>query len=190
MKSKVFATLLLSLLSAGACADGDYLSPTGDRVRISLGAMRTGATTSFQLDQGSGAPGTVIDGENTLGLDHTLTEPKFEAEVRAGERHRVRLEYFSLDRNDTRTLSGAPLTYGNAVLLPGDPVQTSLSIRAFGLSYAYSFVHTPTVELAATLGVSDLDVSSRLLVATATRHADVQHNLAGPCRCPASRRPG
>jgi hypothetical protein len=180
MRNAVLAAVLLPLLAMSARADGDYQSPTQDRVRISLGVMETSATTTVQVDSGSGTPGSVIDGENTLGLDRSQTDPKFQVEVRAGERNRLRLDYFSLDRNDTKTLTGQPLNFGNTTLLVGDPVQTDLSVRAFGLTYGYSFVRNDAVELAATAGVSDIDIFARAQVATATRHVDVSDSFAGP----------
>jgi hypothetical protein len=179
MRNGILLAALLSVTATAARADGDYLSPTQDRVRVSLGVMQASAATSFQLDSSGGNPGSVIDGENTLGLDRSRTEPRFEAEIRAGERHRIRIDYFSLDRDDTRTLAGAPLAYGNVILLAGDPVQTDLSVRAFGITYGYSFVRNDRFELAGTLSVSDMDVDSRLRVATAAVHVDVSHTIAG-----------
>lgn len=184
MRNAVFAVALLSVLAGSARADGDYLSPTEDRVRISLGLTQTSATTSFQLDASNGSPGTVIDGENTLGLDRKQIDPVFEVEVRAGERNRLRINYSALDRDDTRTLTTGPLVYGNSTLLVGEPVQTDLSIRAFGITYGYSFVRNDKVELAATLGVSDADIESRLRVETASTHIDISHSFAGPFPIP------
>ena len=174
---------LLVLLATAACADDAYLSPTGDRVRVSLGLQQTSATTGFLLNNGTVA-GTPIDGENTLGLDRRRVTPSFEVEVRAGERDRIRLDYFSLDRNDRKTLTGTPLTYGGVTLRVGDPVQSDVSVRAFDLTYAHSFIHNERFELAATLGVADLDVDSRLQVATAMTHINVDHSLAGPVPTP------
>ena len=183
MKYRMFPPLLLAMAATGAHADGDYLSPTADRVRVSLGVMENTAVTSFELNNGQTA-GTYINGEDTLGLDRRQTAPKFNVEVRAGERDRIRLDYFSLDRVNTKTLSGTPLNYGGATLLPGDPVQSDISVRNFGLTYAHSFIHRERFELAATLGVSELQVDSRLKVQTSTRHIDVDHSLAGPLPTP------
>jgi hypothetical protein len=183
MRRGLICSSLLALLATTAYADDPYLSPTGDRVRVSLGLQQTGAATGFRLDSGT-VPGSVIDGENMLGLERRRVTPAFSVEVRAGERDRVRLDYFSLDRNDTKTLTGSPLLYGGATLLVGDPVQSDVSVRTFGLTYAHSFIHNERFELAATLGVSDLSVDSRLRVATATTHINVDHSLAGPVPTP------
>jgi hypothetical protein len=174
------AASILTLLAAVARADGDYASPTEDRMRMSLGVMQVGASTSLQVDSSSGAAGTYINGENTLGLDKTQYDPKFQAEVRAGERNRVRIDYFALDRSNTRTLTGAPLAFGDAILLVGDPVLTDLSFRDFELTYGYSFVRNATVEVAGTVSVNAIDGSARLRVATATRHVDSRQDFAGP----------
>jgi hypothetical protein len=184
MRNAVFAVALLAVLAGSARADGDYLSPTEERVRISLGVAQTNATTSFQLDASNGSPGAVIDGENTLGLDRKQFDPEFEVEVRAGERNRLRINYSALDRDDTRTLTTGPLVYGNSMLQVGYPVRTDLSIRAFGITYGYSFVRNDRVELAATLGVSDADVESRLRVETESTHIDISHSFAGPFPVP------
>lgn len=184
MTYRVCFAALLAVLAGGARADGDYPSPTQDRVRVSLGVQSVGASTQFQLDSGSNAPGTLINGEDTLGLDRRRTEPRFAVEVRAGDRNRVRLDYFSLNRSDLHVLTTGPLDYGDAILLVGDPVQSNLELRAFGLTYEYSFVHSDSFELAATLGAVEMDVVSRLTVATATRHIDIQHDLAGPLPTP------
>ena len=184
MRNAVLAAALLSVLAGSARADDPYLSPTQDRVRVSLGISQANATTSFQLDASDGTPGSVIDGENTLGLDPKRIVPEFEVEVRAGERHRLRINYSALDRDDTRPLTAPLLQYGGTTLLLGDPVETNLSIRAFALTYGYSFVRNDRLELAATLGVSDVDISSRVMVATATRRVDIIHSFAGPFPIP------
>ncbi len=91
------AVLTLGLIATLAHAD-DYLSPTNERVRLSLGFMHLSSTTNIRLDSNGGLPGTEINAENVLGLDSSDFEPKFQAMVRAGERHRVRFDYFTLDR--------------------------------------------------------------------------------------------
>ena len=184
MKYVVIAAALLSAVAGSARGDDAYESPTLDKIRVSLGINQTNATTSFQLNSSDGTPGTVIDGENTLGLAPKQVDPEFEVEVRAGERSRLRINYAALDRDDTRTLTGVPLLYGGRMLLLNDPVETNLSIRAFGLTYGYSFVRNDRLELAATLGVSDVDINSRITVATATRHVDIIHSFAGPFPTP------
>ena len=172
------AVLSLALIATLAHAD-DYMSPTDERVRLSLGFMHVSSTTDLRLDSSAGLPGTQINAEHVLGLDGSDFEPKFQAMVRVGERHRLRFDYFTLDRTGNATL-GAPIVFRDVVLQTGDPVQTNLSLRTLGINYEYSFIHREKFELAATLGINDTDVSARARVFTQTRHVNQTEDQAGP----------
>jgi hypothetical protein len=168
----------LALIATLAHAD-DYSSPVDERVRLSLGFMHVSSNTNLRLDSSQGVPGTEVNGEHVLGLDGSDFEPKFQAVVRAGERHRLRFDYFTLDRTGSATLS-APVVFKDVVLQIRDPVDTNLSLRTLGITYEYSFVHRQRFELAATAGINDLDVSTQARVATQTRHVDQKEDQAGP----------
>src|ERR1700692_232838 len=172
------AVLTLALIATLAHAD-DYLSPTNERVRLSLGFMHLSSTTNIQLNSSGGLPGTSINAESVLGLDSSDFEPKFEAMVRVGERHRLRFDYFTLDRTGQTTLT-APIVFRDVVLQTGDPVQTNLSMRTLGITYEYSFIHREKFELAATFGVNDTDISAPARVSTQTRHVNQTEDQAGP----------
>ena len=177
IKTKM-AALSLALLAMLAHAD-DYVSPTEQRVSLSLGVMHVTSATDLRLDSSQGATGTYVDVERVFGMDRSDFEPKFEAWVRAGERNRLRFDYFMLDRTGNSVLT-APIVFRNVDLLTGDPVTSSLSIRTFGISYEYSFLHSEKFELAAVLGVNDTDISASARVFTQTRHVDQQEDQAGP----------
>jgi len=99
--------------------------------------------------------------------------------VRAGARHRLRFDYFTLDRTGHTTLTG-PVVYRDVLLQTGDPVDSNLSMRSLGITYEYSFVHRERFELAATIGINDTDISARARVSTQTRHVDQREDQAGP----------
>jgi hypothetical protein len=172
------AVLTLALIATLAHAD-DYMSPVDERVRLSLGFMHVTSTTDIRLDSSAGLPGTQINAEHVLGLDGSDFEPKFQAMVRVDERHRLRFDYFTLDRTGSATL-GAPIVFKDVVLQTGDPVQTNLSLRTLGINYEYSFIHREKFELAATIGVNDTDISAQARVSTQTRHVDQKEDQAGP----------
>jgi len=172
------AALTLVLGATLAHAD-DYLSPTNERVRLSLGFTHLSSNTDIQLNSGQGIPGTEVNAEGLFGLDKSDFEPKFQAMVRVGERHRLRFDYFTLDRTGHATLTG-PVVFKDVVLQPGDPVESDLNIRSLGISYEYSFVHRERFELAATIGINDTDISARARVATQFRHVDQREDQAGP----------
>jgi hypothetical protein len=99
--------------------------------------------------------------------------------VRAGERHRLRFDYFDLDRTGSATLT-QPIIFRDVVLLPGDPLNSALSLRTLGITYEYSFLHSEKYEVAATIGVTETDISARARVTTQTRHVDQAEDQAGP----------
>src|SRR3979411_1625674 len=172
------AVLTLALTATLAHAD-DYLSPADERVRLSLGFMHVSSTTNLRLNSSAGVQGTQVNGEHVLGLDGSDFEPKFQAMVRVGERHRLRFDYFTLDRTGQATL-GAPIVFRDVVLQVPHPVQTDLSIRSLGITYGYSFIHREKFELAATFGIHDTDFSARARVFTQTRHVNQTDDQAGP----------
>jgi hypothetical protein len=179
MAVQTFALIAaLAQVAPPAHAD-DYLSPTDERVRLSLGVEHVSNATNLRLDSTGGLPGTALNAESALGLDSSDFEPKFQAMVRVGERHRLRFDYFSLDRTGYTTLTN-PIVFRDAVLQPGDPVQTNLSLRTLGITYEYSFIHRQRFELAASFGINDTDLSARARVTTQTRHVNQTEDQAGP----------
>ena len=177
IKSRM-AALTLALVAALAHAD-DYLSPTEDRVRLSLGVMYVSNTTDIQLDSSAGVPGTPINAEGVLGLDHSDFEVKFQAMVRVGEVNRLRFDYFTLDRTGQNTLP-APVVFRDVVLQPGEPVDSSLSMRVLGITHEYSFIHNEKFELAVAAGVNDADISAQARQSSPNVHVNQTENVAGP----------
>lgn len=179
MKSWTGAAALLLLAPLARAADGPYLSPTTDRVRITLGVMRSSASTNLRVDSTTGVQGTPIDAENDLNLDHSRTDPKFQAMIRVSERHRLRFDYLTLERHGFKNIE-KPITFRNQDLLIGDPVDSQLSVRTLGITYGYSFIRRDSFELAGTLGVNLLDFSARARVQQPNRRIDQREDQAGP----------
>ena len=178
MSKNGIALAALALFATLAHAE-DYLSPTEERVRLSLGVVRLSNNTNFQIDSSAGVPGTPVNAEEQFGLDKSTYEAKIQAMVRAGERHRLRFDYYSLDRSG-QTVVTDPIVFRDVVLQPGDPLNSDLSIRTFGITYGYSFLHNDKYEVAATIGIADTAISARARVQTATRHVDQTEDQAGP----------
>jgi hypothetical protein len=172
------AAALLALAAPLAAAD-DYFSPTDDRVRLSLGAMRVSSTTTIRADSSAGAAGTDIAGESQFGLRKSVVDPKFEAVVRADTRQRLSFDYFELDRSGD-AVAGDLIVFRNVVFLPGDPLQTELSLRTLGVTYEYSFWHSETLEIAGTAGVHATSLAAEAKVETQTRHIIQEEDQAGP----------
>jgi len=171
--------LMLTGPGARAAEDAPYISPTMERVRISLGAMFMKTSTDLRIDNTNGAQGTLINAESDLNLNKSNVEPKFQAMIRVSERHRLRFDYFMLDRKGFKDIE-IPISFRNTNLIVGDPVDSQLSLRTLGVTYAYSFVHRQKFELAGTIGVNLIDLSARARVQLSTRRVDQQENQAGP----------
>jgi hypothetical protein len=180
MTMRVVPALALALAGMLAHADGDYMSPTNERVRLSLGIVRESASTDVQVDDAAGNPGTEFNAEDALGLDRARIEPKFQAMVRVEERHRLFFDYFALDRSDTQTLGQPPIAFGNVILQSGSAVQTTLNLSAFGVTYGYSFLHSESFELAGTFGLEVTDISIQARQQTPAYNVDQREDEAGP----------
>ncbi len=179
MNSLRVAALVLTLCAPVAQAE-DYLSPTEERVRLSLGFQYLSSDTNLRIDPSNGLnTGTAVNAEDTFGLDKHDFEPKLQLMLRIGERSRLRFDYFTLDRSAHTTLDQA-VQFRDVTLLPGDPVNSNLSMSALGIAYGFSFVHRERFELAATIGVNITDVSAQARVTTATRNVDQKTDQAGP----------
>lgn len=178
MNKNAVVLAALALFATLAHAE-DYLSPSEERVRLSLGVVHLSNTTSLQLDSSTGVPGTPVNAEDQFGLDKSDYEAKIQAMVRVGERHTLRFDYFSLDRSGSATIT-QPIVFRDVVLQPGDPLLSDLSIRTFSISYGYSFLHSDKYEVAATIGINDTDISARARVLTQARHVDQTEDQAGP----------
>jgi hypothetical protein len=170
---------LLATLLAGAVHAEDYLSPTEERVRLSLGFDYLNSNTNVQIDSSAGVVGTPVNAEKDFGMAKSDVEAKFQIMLRVGERNRVRFDYFSLDRTGSATIN-EDILFRNVELLPGDPVNSNLSIDVLSITYGYSFIHREKFELAATLGINVTDISARARVNTIARHVDQTEDQAGP----------
>jgi hypothetical protein len=169
----------LSGFALHARADDNYISPTNDRLRLTLGAQHVSSTTTLRVDSSAGVPGTQFNAEDVLDLDKSDYEPKFQAAVRVATRHRLIFDYFTLDRSGSTVLTD-PLVFKDVIFLVGDPVQSRLDLRTLGIAYAYSFWHSEKLEIAAELGVHATDISAEAKVQTATRHVTQSEDVAGP----------
>ena len=184
MTRHYMAVLTLLLAAPLARADGDYFSPTDERFRLSLGAMHVSSNTNIRVDSSAGVSGTNINGEDNFGLDHSDFEPKFQVVLRVATRHRLSFDYFTLDRTGNTTLAN-DTRFGNVVLPAStpesqNPLQTKLSLRTFGITYEYSVWHSEKLEIAATLGVHETDISSEARVETPDLHIIERDDQAGP----------
>ncbi len=141
-----FAALTLAFFATLAHAD-DYLSPTDERVRLSLGVDTHCRTPPImQLDSSTGVAGHADQrGERIrigpLGLRTEISSHGARAASGTG----CASIFFSWIA-PARPPSPNPIVFRDVVLQPGDPGDTTLSLRTLGITYEYSFIHTREIR--------------------------------------------
>lgn len=126
-----------------------------DKFMVRLGAYIIDDTsTQFSVTSDIGGIGTVIDYQRDLGGEKGDTIPRVDAYYRFNERHRIDFTSFSIDRKGTRTLDvDPPIQIGNEDF-SGGTINSDIKYTLYKLGYAYSFYHSPKVELSLSAGLN------------------------------------
>jgi hypothetical protein len=122
-----------------------------DRYMLRLGTyIVDGSNTQFSVSSPSGL-GTVIDYNRDLGGDSRDTIPRIDAYYRFNPRHRIDFTAFTIDRKGTRTLN-IDVTIGDQDYTVSETLYSDIKYTLYKLGYAYSFYHSPEVELSLSAG--------------------------------------
>ena len=156
------ATLLLSGTSS-ALAQDKLGNPNDERLRLSAGMFAADSTTEVRLDSNDGEIGTVVNAEEDLGLRDHSEVGDVEVELRVRDRHRVRFNYFKMDRAASQPLQ-REIRFGEDVYEIDDVVDSSIDMRNFGVSYSYEFLRFEGWELGASFGINLVELDSRAAV--------------------------
>ena len=141
---------LLATQSAGA--QDSLVSPMEDYFRLTAGMLSISSETELRLDADDGTPGTVVSGEDDLGLRDQGEMGNVEMEFRIRERHRLRLNYFRLDRSASQTID-REIQFGDDTFDAGDLVESRLDWREFSITYGYTFLRRARYEIYGTFGL-------------------------------------
>jgi hypothetical protein len=128
-----------------------------DKYMIRLGAYYVDrASTDFLVLDSSGV-GVGISFDRDLGGDTTDSVARIDGYYRFNDRHRLEFGSFGVDRHGE---TFATLTIGDTVFL-NETITTDIKYTITKVGYAYSFYHSPQVELslAAGLNITDYDIS-------------------------------
>jgi hypothetical protein len=117
-----------------------------DRFSFELGAYYSKAATSASLGPSSGGTGVVVEFENTLGLEDRNVSAIGGFFWRMSERWRLEVDYFSLNRDATRTLA-ADVTFGDQTYTAGTTVNSSFDFSDLRVGVGYSFFKRRDKEL-------------------------------------------
>lgn len=163
------AVVAFLLLASGAAHAADRLgTPFGDRFRLTSGLLSVATETQVRSDADNGSPGTLVSGEKDLGLRERTEMADVEAELRLRPRHKLRFNYFQLDRRAQTQLT-RQIDFGNQSYLVDDFTQSRLAVSNFSVTYSYLFMRRERFELGASLGLQmyqfegDVDVPARLI---------------------------
>ena len=170
LTSPLVATITLySLMSSNATAAEDEAAVAfPDKYMLRLGAyVVDGADTRFSVT-GEGVLGTVIDYSRDLGGESRDTIPRIDAYYRFNERHRIDFTSFSIDRVGTRSLS-IDITIDGTEYNVGETINSEIKYTLYKLGYAYSFYHSPKVELSVTAGLNFTDYDMKFTAASGAK---------------------
>ncbi len=172
--SAALPVLALLAVSAAHGAEGELASdtlvkerppvasPITDRFALRATYFRGTADTRLRLDPGTAAPGvtgTTIDAESLLGLDEAIDLGRMELYFRLGERGRLRVDYFKLNRFGATVLD-EDVVFGDDVFLTGENVESSLDYRSLSFTFLYSFLRRESFELGAGIGLYLLEAEA------------------------------
>jgi hypothetical protein len=125
-----------------------------------LGATFMNSSTQAELKSGAGA-GAIVDFEDAFGLAKNDWAPEGLARWRFSERWRVEFEYFSFNRENSKT-TAQDITWGNTTIPAGTQVNAKFDVSDIRLSCGYSFFKTQDKELGVALGLHVMNFDAEL----------------------------
>ena len=152
-------------------------SPITDRWAVRGTYQQPEMNTQLRYDGTPILQGTELDAEDDLGWDDRLNQGNFEMIVRMLERHRLRVDFFGINRGGSVVMN-RQVRFGDDVYQVTDRVNTDSQIRFMGLTYTYSLLHADRYELAAGLGVHLFQVDGH--AAVPARRLEDRFNVADP----------
>jgi len=97
--------------------------------------------------------GTGINFKDNLGGEDTDSVPRIDAYYRFNDRHRIDFTSFSINRTGSKTLD-IDLTIGDELFQSTDTINSRIKYTIYKVGYAYSFYHSPEVELSLLAGLN------------------------------------
>jgi len=145
--------LATGLISVNAVVAEDIKVAFPDRYMFRLGSYFVDqATTDFTILSNAGIGGGVSF-KDDLGGEDTDTIPRIDAYYRFNNKHRIDFTLFTVDRPGSKTLT-VDLTIGDETFFANDTIVSDIKYNVYKLDYAYSFYHSPEVELSLLAGLS------------------------------------
>jgi hypothetical protein len=175
----VAAAAVLAFASTGALAEW----PT-DESWVGLEFFYPTIGSTARLDSNSGNRGVTVNFEQDLDLTDRKGTPYLTLGTRFGERWRIQFEYYTLNRNGTKTLD-RDINWGDSTFPIGANIETKFDSTIYRLTGGYSFIRTTEAELGFGFGFHTTDFKTRLSgqgtgAATGFGFQREQHNTLVP----------
>ncbi len=133
-----------------------------DKFMIRLSSYHVSRADTDFLILSSMGTGAGVSFEKNLGGDTTDSVARIDGYYRFNDRHRLEFGSFTVDRDGVTTLT-AVLNIGDETFAINETVTSNIKYTITKVGYAYSFYHSPQVELslAAGLNITDYEISYR-----------------------------
>ena len=152
-------------------------SPITDRLAVNIRFYMPTIATDLRNDASNGTPGTLLTGEESLGLQDQLKQASIDLQFRMLERHRIRAQFYKQTRSGDVVLN-QQVRFGDDVYLVNDRVISKMDLRKLDLAYTYSFLRREKIELSAGLGIHLLQAEGSLNAPV--RFVSENLDVAGP----------
>jgi len=143
---------LLTSNTSAAEGSNNHAFPEKFMIRLSSYSVNQ-ASTDITVLSSAGA-GTIISFDEDLGGEDSLTIPRIDGYYRFNERHRIDFTNFRIERDGLKTITGVDITIGDETFTFNETIVSEIKYSLNRLGYAYSFYHSPSVELSLTAGLN------------------------------------
>jgi hypothetical protein len=168
MKAKIFLGLLLLIALSDLAlqaqeTDKDSLEYHWETFSVSLGGFLAGVKSDISISGSEMGLGIKINLEDALGLSTSTFAFRGEAEYNFGSKRRshIRMSYFGLIRNSTKTLE-TEVEIGNSVFPIGTELSSKFNLHIIRGLYDYAFFKDERISLGVSGGLYILPVNFEL----------------------------
>jgi hypothetical protein len=137
----------------------ELASPVSDHFYMRGMYFPASVTTQLRLDPSAIQQGTLLSGEDDLGLDDRVDQGRMEFDIRMRERNHVRIDYFKLNRFQQQPLP-RDIIFGDFIFDAGTPFRSKLDWRVLTVTYTYSFFKSDRFEAGLGLGIHIIEAQA------------------------------
>jgi len=127
-------------------------SPISDHFYLRGSYFPASVTTELRLDPTPTTQGTMLSGEDDLGLDDKVDQGRMEFDIRMKDRAHVRIDYFKLNRFSQQPLPRT-IIFGDFIFDEGTVFRSKLDWRVLTTTFTYSFFKSERFEGGLGLGI-------------------------------------